>query len=215
MITHPVSRYLVQFESGGTVKPAVHYDAVLQPLSLEPEHHHHPEDHEAQLLAARAEGHSEGYELGHAAAQADFNAALANQRLEYDKHLAEERNRWIAEESAPLALAITNMLHQFGEELGEAVDGVLRPFLIESLRRQMVEELAQAVGVLLASDENPAIVISGAADLLTVLRERLSSTSVAIEYRPSDSIDVQVVSHHTVIESQLRAWIARFELPKE
>jgi hypothetical protein len=210
MIAHPVARYLVQFGTEKEAEPApADFDGILQPLvsrAEEPE-----ENREALVEAARDEGRAEG----RAAAQAFFETILANQKRDYEKRLGEERNSWTGEESAKLSLSLTQAVAQFEERLAECVDAVLRPFLIESLRRQMIDELVSDVGVLLASDENPVIEISGAADLLAALQTRLSSTLAAIDYKPNDAIDVRIVAHNTIIESQLRAWIERFDPSKE
>jgi hypothetical protein len=209
LIAHPVSRYLIQFGIEKQAAPAEPFDGVLQPLSSRVEE---PQaDPEALLEAAREEGRAEG----RAAAQAYFETILANQKRDYEKRLKDERHSWADEEGAKLGLCLTNAIAQLEERLAECVDAVLRPFLIESLRRQMIDELVNDVGVLLASDETPAIEISGAADLLAALQSKLSSAPVAIDYKPTDSIDVRIVAHNTIIESQLRAWIERFDPSKE
>jgi hypothetical protein len=210
MIAHPVSRYLTQFGIEKEAGPSESFDGILQPLSARVEEG--PEENpEALLEAAREEGRTEG----RAAAQLYFETILANQKRDYEKRLGEERNSWVNEEGAKLSLCLTDAIAQLEERLAECVDAVLRPFLIESLRRQMIDELVSDVGVLLASDETPAIEISGAADLLAILQTKLSSAPVAIDYKPNESIDVRIVAHHTIIESQLRAWIERFDPAKE
>jgi hypothetical protein len=211
MIAHPVSRYLMQFAIEEDNEPALAdaFDGALQPLYPKIEE---PEvNHAALIEAARDEGRAEG----HAAAQDLYEAGLANQKSDYEKRLQEERASWASEEGAKLGLCLTNAIAQFEERLAESVDAVLRPFLIESLRRQIIDELLSDIGVLLASDEPPAIEISGAADLLAALQAKLSETAAAIDYKPNDSIDVRIIAHHTIIESQLRAWIDRFDPSKE
>jgi len=219
MITHPVSRYLTCFEIEADIQQPVVYDDALQPLSAEPEpepqHERRQDDREALLQAARDEGRAEGHSHGLAVAQAHYDAIIAKQKIDYERHLAEERNRWITEESTVLTLGFKTALQLFSDEFAESVDAILRPFIIDALRRQMVDELAKDIRILLTDEENPAIIISGAADLLAILKDQLSSASIAIEYTPDASIDVRIVSHHTIIESQLRAWIQRFEPPKE
>lgn len=209
MIAHPVSRYLVQFGIEEEVVSPEPFESILLPLSSRAEEPR--EDPEVRLEAAREEGRAEG----RAAAQSYFEAVVANQKRDYEKRLVDERNMWVSEEGATLSLALTNAMAQLLEQLAESIDAVLRPFLIESLRRQMIDELSSDIGVLLASDEPPVIEISGAADLLAALQAKLSSAPAAIDYKPNDSIDVRIVAHHTIIESQLRAWIERFDRSKE
>jgi hypothetical protein len=208
---YPVSRYLIQFGAEEEPKPvtiAEPFVDVLQPLSAKPDEAH--ETQAALLEAAREEGRIEA----RAIAQAQYEATLANMKLAYENHLGEERNAWVADESAKFGAALTDAVAQLESRLADSIDAILRPFLIESLRRQMIDELVNDVNVLLAG-ESPVIEISGASDILVALQEKLASSQVAIDYKPNDSIDVRIVAHHTIIESQLRAWIERFDLSKE
>ncbi len=210
MTAYPVARYLIEFgrEAEEIAVPAA-FDTVLQPLSSKPEEA--PDTHELLLDAAREEGRNEV----RAQAQTLINDTLTTQKRDFEIRLVEERKLWVETESAKWTLGLANAIAQLEARLAEGVDAVLRPFLIETLRRQMIDELAHNVGILLNSDENPAIEISGAADLLTALREKLSAVPAAIDYKPNESIDVRIVAHHTIIESQLRAWIERFDLSQE
>jgi len=209
MIAHPVSRYLVHFGAEEALPVPEQFETVLQPLSSKEEDPF--ETLEAQIKAAREEGRIEA----RAAAQALIEAKVAEQKLEYEKRIAQERHSWVEEEGAKFGLSLTSAVAQLQEQIAECVDAVLRPFLIETLRRQMIDELISTVSVILASDEVPAIEISGAADLIAILQEKLSTASASISYLPNDKIDVRIVAHHTIIETQLRAWIERFELSKE
>jgi len=209
MIAHPVSRYLVNFGAEEALPVPEQFETVLQPLSSKEEDPF--ETLEAQIQAAREEGRIEA----RAAAQALIEAKIAEQKLEYEKRIAQERHSWVEEEGAKFGLSLTSAVTQLQEQIAECVDAVLRPFLIETLRRQMINELISTVSVILASDEVPAIEISGAADLIAILQEKLSTASASISYLPNDKIDVRIVAHHTIIETQLRAWIERFELSKE
>jgi hypothetical protein len=208
VIAYPVSRYLVQFGAEEKVAVEEDLDAILQPLSTKAEDL--IEDREAELDAAREEGRAEA----RAAAQAHLEMALQDQQLDYEKRLGEERHLWIAEESDKLSASLTNALLQLEELVTGSVEAILRPFVIDALRRQIIDELASNISTLLASDY-PLIEISGAADLLAVLKQRFASAQATIDYKPDDTADVRIVAQHTVIESQLRAWIKRFDLSKE
>jgi hypothetical protein len=205
MITYPVSQFLKHFGVEEQVSVPVAFDDLPNPLVPVPEE---PEIDPSTLLEAARE---EGWQAGRAAAQAEFDAILENQANEHLQHLAAERDKWLSDESAALDLKLTAALTQFAEQLAEKVDAVLRPFIIGSVRQQIVDELVSAVHVLLAGDENPAIVISGASDLLEKLQTKLAATP-AIEYRPNDSVDVHISAQNTIIESRLQTWIERFEM---
>jgi hypothetical protein len=208
VIAYPISRYLVQFGVEEEVAVEEDLDVVLQPLSTKAEEL--IENREAELEAAREEGRM----AARAEAAIHLETALQNQGLDYERRLGEERNSWIAEESNKLGVGLTDALAQLETLLTSSVEAILRPFVIESLRRQIIDELVSNISILLAGDY-PLIEVSGSADLLAVLRDKFSSAQVTIDYKPNNSPDVRVVAHHTVIESQLSAWIKRFDLSKE
>jgi len=86
---------------------------------------------------------------------------------------------------------------------------ILKPFLVETLRQQVVDGLLEKLGVLLAHDEDVVVRISGPQDLLDSLREKLGSFPTSVEYIATEGADVRVVANHTVIETQLQAWFQR------
>jgi hypothetical protein len=207
MIAYPVSRYLVHFGAAEEVAAEEDIEIVLQPLSTKAEEL--IEDREAELETAREEGRIEA----RAIAQAHLEMALQEQKLDFERRLNEARALWAAGEGEKLSLALTAALTQLEELLTRSVEAILRPFVIASLRLQIIDELANNIGVLLASD-CPLIEISGAADIIAALQEKFSPAHAAISYRPHESADVRIVAGHTVIESQLSAWIKRFELSR-
>lgn len=208
MIAHPIGRYLIQFGAEEDVPVKDDPDTVLHPLSMKAEDV--IEDHEAELEAAREQGRQEAA----ATAQKHLEASLQALAAQHEEHLLNERQSWATEEGHKLSLAITEAFAQLQDMLANTLDAILRPFLIDALRRQMIEELAHNVSILLTS-ESPAIEISGPDDLIAALREKLSPETAAITYKPNSSVDIRIVAHHTVIESQMQAWIERFEPSRE
>lgn len=212
MIAYPVSRYLAQFGAKEATEADDAVAVTMQPLVPSLHKVEEPRESLEELLEAAQE---KGRIEGRLTAQTAHDAQLAAQQLDHEKHIEESRAAWISEESAKFELHLTDAIAKLEACVAESVDAVLRPFLIESLRRQMIDELVIGINVLLANDETPSIEISGAADFIDALRQRLSAAAVAVDYKPDESIDVKIVAHHTVIESQLRAWIERFDPSRE
>ncbi len=161
------------------------------------------DDPEAALAAARESGRAEGVE----ATRAEAAGELEQARREFQAQLAAERQKWLREEGEALASNLATALQQIEDRLAECVTRILRPFIIESLRRQMIAELVEHVGSLVASHATMAIKIAGPADLLAVLQEKLSGLPVAIDYERDLGVDVRVVAEETMIETRLKAWI--------
>ncbi len=201
MTAQPAALYLTHFDSPPVTTPALDLAPAsdLAPL-WEPEP---AENREALLAAAREEGHGEGLEAGRAEAAEQAEAM----RKAYDEQLAVERQKWLDAESELLKAQLASALQQMKEQLGDCVGQILRPFVIESLRQQMLGELMGHIATMAAAHEAIDMVIAAPADLIEVLRKKLADLPLAIRYEPSESVDVSVTAGQTTIETRLKAWI--------
>jgi len=163
-------------------------------------------------MLAREEGYHEGY----AAAKAEFDMAMAQQANEYFDRLNDERQRWVSQEAESLSSKLGAAVAALAEQLSTNVDAILRPFIISAIRKQMIDELAQSVDVLIsgAGEDHRPIVISGSEDFLEILRSKLTSAP-AIDFQPNESADIKIVVDDTIIQSQLQTWIERFNISEE
>ena len=202
MTARPVALYLAHFD----VEPEVPLlsegmeHPELQPLWGADQEE---DNSEALLEAAREAGRAEGAEAAHIEAAAEIERV----RHEFEERLAAERQKWLDEEADVLNDRLATALQRIEDDLAECVARVLRPFIVESLRRQMISELVEHIGSMIASHETMAIKIAGPADLLAILQERLAGLPVALAYEESDGVDVHVVAGQTMIETRLNAWI--------
>ncbi len=203
-MAQPAALYLARFDTA-SVSAAPTLD--LSPSKdLAPLWKHQPEpeeDIEGRIAAARDEGYAEGAE----AARAEAAAAIEEMRGVLEAQLGAERQRWIAEEGELLKAQLASGLTQLQDVLADSVGHVLRPFVIESLRRQMIDELVGHVASMAANPDKIAIKICGPADLLVELQTRLGEGVFAIEYEVRDGVDVQVIAAQTMIETRLKVWI--------
>jgi hypothetical protein len=206
MMARPIANYLVRFGPGEAAIeiPEEHVFIASAPAE-------EPEDPTDLVEEARARGYAEGYD----AAKAEEAVRVAQEQLEFDEKLAAARQAWTTEEGDKLVERITAAGQQLEAEIAKCVDGILRPFLVETLRRQAVEELARDVAVLLADDKHAVISISGAEDLLAAVRSKLPASNAAIDYVPNESVDVCVVARQTIIETRIAAWLERLQAAAE
>lgn len=160
-------------------------------------------DLETRLAASRETGYAEGLEAARTEASAEREEA---QRV-FDERFAAERQKWVVEQSDVLTEKLAAAVRQMQETLAECVGQVLRPFVIESLRKQMLLDLVEHVVGIAATHDGLTIKIAGPADLLAGLREAFAALPLAIDYATSDGVDVRVVAADTVIETRLQAWI--------
>jgi hypothetical protein len=202
MMARPVAHYLMNFDAEVSAGSLTDFDGMLGlvPVGGAPDQ---SDDLEASLAAAREEGRTEGAE----AAQTEAAAHLDQVRRDFQEELAAERQRWLQEEATALKEELASAVQQMKDGLAECVARILRPFITESLRRQMIDELVEHLGSIAASHDAVGIKISGSSDLIAVLQEQLSELPIAIDYEQNDSLDVRVIADETLIETRLQAWI--------
>jgi hypothetical protein len=203
MMAQPAALYLTRFDAPAVETGKLDLTAALEitpSWPLEPE----PEPDPTVLLAAEREaGRAEGAEAAGAAAALQ----LAQAHSDFEARLVAERQKWAQEQGEPLTEKLATALQQMQEALAETVGQILRPFIIEALRRQMMSELVEHVAAMAASHEEIAIKICGPADLIAHLHGKLAALPVAIDYEESEGVDVRVVAAQTMIETRLKTWI--------
>lgn len=166
-----------------------------------------PADIDARIEEAFERGRQEGL----AAARGECEAALAVERRQRDAREAAERLAWQANEYARLAEKIERAMAAIEDELAKSVARILKPFLVEERVKQVTRALSENLSRILSKDAPAALKITGPEALLSVLRDRLASHPATVEYVAGDGVDVTVEAHHTIIKSQLQAWIDHLE----
>jgi hypothetical protein len=97
------------------------------------------------------------------------------------------------------------------DNLAATVARILKPFLIEERVKRITESLSESLSMILSKDAPAVLKITGPEALLGVLRDKMSSHAVAVEYVAAEGLDVTVEANQTIIKSQLQAWIDHIE----
>jgi hypothetical protein len=201
----PIAQYLNQF---GRVEPN-HGDRPLidrsqrESVLLKPRVVSPPVDIEARIEEALERGRQEGL----AAARAEAAAALAQQRGASADRESAARLAWQANEYAEFAQKIDFALGALEGRLAQSVARILKPFLIEEQVKMVTLALSENLSRILSKDAPPVLKITGPEALLNLLRDKLSSHPVEVEYAPAKDLDVTVEANQTVLKTQLQAWI--------
>lgn len=124
------------------------------------------------------------------------------------------RKVWVEEQSEQIAGAIREQMGALSQQLGIAAARALRPFLVERLVDRSIEDLSGCITRLLTDNSTPVLGITGPADLLERLAERLGDHAAGITFRPDAKADIVVTAGETLIETRLQDWVARL-LPNE
>jgi hypothetical protein len=142
-------------------------------------------------------------------ARAEFEEKLKAAEEAFEERLTAERAAWVTEQGAELAAKIATAVDTLSNDIGDSVAAILSPFVEEKLRVRIVEELLRSLEKVLKGGRPATLKISGPDDLLQVIRQTLGASSSAIDFEATDAIDVRVVADHTIIETQLEAWLQR------
>lgn len=200
----PIAQYLSQFARADVSESEPpRRDSVL----LRPRVFPAREDVEAKIAEAFERGRQEGL----ATAAAEAAAALARSQIDREETVNAERLAFRANEYGRLADKIEAGLIELEERIATSVARILKPYLKQEHSKRVTQALSDHLTRILSGDSPAVLKIRGPEHVLGVLRERLSARPVVVEYSVEDGVDVTVEAQHTVITSQLRAWIDHIE----
>jgi hypothetical protein len=166
----------------------------------------------AVKAALKAEDtYERGFAAGKAAAMAEIEERLEEERSLNAQRMALERYTWTERESDKLANQIGDGLHQITAHLGDLTARILRPFLADAAHRQAIAELFLALEAMLGKEEGITLEISGPEDLLQLLRDKLTAKNIAAVFTPAETIDVRVIAGQTILETCIGTWMRRVE----
>jgi hypothetical protein len=165
----------------------------------------------ASAAAKLEEAYGRGLLTGRAAANAQLKVKLDEQRVQFVAELAAERERWVTETGEALVNHLHAAVEQFEARVAETTARILKPFLEGALHQQAIAELQASLNVLVATDPGVSLHISGPSDVLEALRVQLADKTLAVNYVPSDDLDVKIVAGQATLETCLKSWMERLE----
>lgn len=157
------------------------------------------------------EAFAHGVQQGRAAAIAEYEAKLEEQRQSFSSQLSTEREQWAAVVGAQLAARIETGLGEVQGHIAEATARILKPFLAAELHHQAIAELQAHLAALLATDSAIRLEVIGPADVLDAMRSRISDRAANIAFTPGSDCDVRVIAGQTTLETQLKIWLAKLD----
>lgn len=193
----PAARYLTDFGAAGDAR-APHAGSMQAKTEI-------------TAAAKLDEAFARGVDDGRAAAEAEFEARLEEQRTEFDARLAAERQEWATSIGEELANRLLGAVKEFEGRVAETTARILKPFVAAEFHRQAIAELRASLDALLATDSGVSLDISGPEDVLEVLRQHLSGKMATVTYTPSDDCDVRIVAGQATLETRLKDWMAKLD----
>ena len=193
----PAARYLTDFGAAGD--PRAPHAASMQAKS------------DSTAAAKLDEAFARGVDDGRAAAEAEFEARLEEQRTEFDARLAAERQEWATSIGEELANRLLAAVAEFEGRVAETTARILKPFVAAEFHRQAIAELRASLDALLATDSGVSLDISGPEDVLEILRQHLSGKMAAVTYTTGDDCDVRIAAGQATLETRLKDWMAKLD----
>ena len=169
-----------------------------------------PEDLSAKLADAYARGREQGLAEGRVEASERHAVELAAAREQTETQQREFRLNAYAE----LEGAIRSGIKQVEDNIGGAVTRILAPFLSQQVVKRAVEEVAEALARISASNSPGLIKIRGPERVLALLRQRIVDLPIEVDYVEDDGVETVVEANATRIVAELRPWaelLASFE----
>lgn len=201
----PIGSFLVDF--GSEAVAAISDEPLHAPAIAADD-----EDTQAQQIEAAYE---RGREEARAAAQAELEARLEEQRATLEQSLAASREAWCNEEAGRVAEQLKAALGELEDRIAQSVEHVLRPFLIQAVRDKAMAELRTTVRELVAASPGITLEISGPEDLLEAVRSSLSPSVATVSYVTNEACELAVKAGASVIETRISAWLDQIEGPAE
>ncbi len=162
-----------------------------------------PVDFEAQLSEAYHRGVQEGLDAG----KAEAATARALERAELQKRAVIEKLDFQMNEFGRLNEAISNGFAEVERRVAQAAAQLLKPLLVEAVSRQIVEELADNVARLTRSGGVNLLKVRGPERLLSVLKPKVETLAVDVEYVEESGVEITVAADTTEIRSELGSWM--------
>ncbi|MGY8707306.1 hypothetical protein RAD16_16325 [Bradyrhizobium sp. 18BD] len=154
----------------------------------------------------------DAYRRGHAAAVAEGDARVAEERVRSAIRLGEERSKWSDQQAVAIVSGFEAACREIETNIASSVARILLPFLADAVRDKAIGSLVEQIAALTGNSPAPAFKVTGPSELLDLVRTQLEAARrTGIEYEPAETVEVRVVADQTVIETQIAAWGERLK----
>jgi len=201
MSSEKVARLLVNFDPPeppkvrSRVVPFDHAQHIAQSVQPKP-----------QVVSNEDEAYQRGKSEGHAAALAEFEEKLADEKARLSAELAAERQSLIDEAAATIARGLVDAGTQLEARIAGVTARVLEPFIASEVQKQAVAAFVEHLASLASDVRRPLLRVTGPVALLDVVRSKLLERSIPADLRVGATAEVSVIVDEVVIETQIKRW---------
>lgn len=148
---------------------------------------------------------------GHAAALAEYEQKLVDERYRLNAQLTEERDRLLDETAGKIATGIAEIGNQLEAKIAQVVARVLEPLVVNVMQKQAIATFVEQLSSVTSDSRRPTLRISGPSDLLEAVRAKLGVRSISIEFRTTQAADISIIADQVVLETQIKLWAERLK----
>lgn len=195
----------------------------LHHASLEP--HHQPLSQQAKPPSPRPQqmqpkpiavpeddGYERGRSEGYAAALAELEQRLEQEKQTLAAQAAEERQQLLGEIATRLAGDIAELGNQLQERIAGVTARLLEPLISNDVQKQAIATFIEHLSSITTDSRRPVLRITGPSELLEMIRAKLGVRAIALDLRAGPDAEASIVIDQVVIETRLKIWSERLKL---
>jgi hypothetical protein len=148
---------------------------------------------------------------GQAAALAEYEQKLSDERNSFTARLAEEREKSLDEAAAKIADGIAEAGKHLESKIADVAARMLEPFISSAVQKRAIANFVEQLTSITSDSQRPAIRISGPSELLDAVRSKVDGLPMEIEFRPTETAEVSVIIDQIVLETKVKLWVERLK----
>jgi hypothetical protein len=174
--------------------------------------HSGPKLQSKQVVQPEDDGYQRGIAEGYAAAQAEYELKLNEERERFSAQLDEQRNALLNENAAHIANSVLEVGGQLEAKIAGVTARILEPLISNAIQRQAVAGFVEKLSSFASDGRRPALRIKGPAELIELVRSKLGARSITLEFRVEPVAEVSIAVDEIVLETQVKIWADRLKL---
>jgi hypothetical protein len=158
------------------------------------------------------DGYQRGISDGYAAAAAEYEAKLNDEKERFSARLEEERTNLLNEGAARIADSVLEVGSQLEARIAGVTARILEPLISNAVQRQAVAGFVEKLSAVASDGRRPALRIKGPSELIELVRSKLGARSITLEFRAEPVAEVSIAVDEIFLETQVKIWADRLKL---
>lgn len=152
-----------------------------------------------------------GLSEGRAAVHAEYEQKLTEEKSKFSAELNEQRHNLLNEAADKIANDIAELGSQLEGNIAGVTARLLEPLISSVVQKQAVASFVEKLTSLASDSRRPVLRVTGPAELIHLVRSKLSACSIAVELRAEAGVEVSIIVDQVVLETQVKIWVDRLK----